>query len=393
MVRLDKLLERVDEFKDQVLAAVLKEFPTYTDFDKRRIQVYLAIARGFLSEQAFATYEIFIEYLHHKKPPVFVSEARRICVPYQKRVMRTVHYIEKFYPDESMRRKEVAAKELEEELKTRSSTKAEKESEAVQALTLTQQENVYLKSLLLAHNICPSPVIDEPASDDDVLDITIKPLTLEDAPATDPLALEDVDGPGTPVLTPEEESDVESDLEDEEDDIPVNEVTAPLIARIDLAIKEKKKKPVLYQAHTVRRKVEANMKAAGLGLKFVAEDEADTIISVPSRGTRGHAFRQLVGSGKSFFLLIDVTFLCRPEFISACSAGFTYQLEYVPDGSVLTVVSEDREQQTIAFKPSVWVCHKPKNKDKDKVKSSAFSPAVADEMSVASTVPDLHTTL
>jgi len=383
VVRLDSMLESVKEYTPHVSAAVQREFPTFADFDKRRFDVYRVIARGFLDDQAYATYELFLEFYDRKKPPVYAVEARRVCVPYQKRVMRTVRHLEGFYPDEVLRRKEQAAKDLEEELRSRSSDKAKRESQAEQV----QQENAFLKSLLFANGIVPPPLIYEPedASDSDVEDIKIEPLTLEDAPAAEPLAIEYV-GPGTPILMPEEESDEES-LEG--DHIPAAEVCDPLIARFGQLAVRKTKKPALHQVHTGRRSVQASLEAAGV--RFVPAEGADAFVSVPSKGDRGLAFQELVECGKSFFLLVDVRFLCRPEFIAACSTaeiGFKYQLEYVPKGSYLTAEGGE----TIEFLDSVWVCHTVSSK-KDRFKPAVFTPVAADEMSIASTMPDTTTVL
>jgi len=390
LVRLDSMLESVKEYTPHVSAAVQREFPTFAEFDKRRFDVYRVIARGFLDDQAYATYELFLEFYDRKKPPVYAVEARRVCVPYQKRVMRTVRHLEGFYPDEVLRRKEQAAKDLEEELKTRSSDKAKKESQAEQV----QQENAFLKSLLLANGIRPPPLIHEPedASDSDIEDIKIEPLTLEDAPVGEALAIEDVQvlaleeesGPGTPILTPEEESDEESLGGDK---IPAAEVCDPLIARFAQLAARKTKKPSLHQDHTVRRSVQASLETAGV--KFVPVEGADAFVSVPSKGGRGLAFRELVACGKSFFLLVDVRFLCRAEFIAACSAeaAFKYQLEYVPKDSYLTTEAGDK----IVFSASVWICHTASTKSKSK--PAVFTSVAADELSIDSTKPDLYTRL
>lgn len=412
VVRLDSMLETVKEYTPHVSAAIQREFPTYADFDKRRSDVYKVIARGFLDDQSYATYEIFIEFYDRKKPPVYAVEARRVCIPYQKRVMRTVRHLEGFYPDEVLRRKEQAAKDLEEELKNRNSDKAKKENEVEKV----QQENAYLKSLLIANGIRPPPLVQEPedASDDDVEDVNMEPLTLEntstlaiedgasahvqqqlalentltlaieDAASVhvqEPLALEDAAGPGTPILL----SEVESDDESVEVKTPAVNVCAPLLARFALATIKKTKKPTLCQTHTGRRSVEATLSE---GMKFVPLSEADACVAVPTRGGRGLAFRELVASGKSFFLLVDVTFICRPDFIAACSGKepFKFHLEFVPDKSFL-----DGEKEKIVFPASVWICHTASSKPK--AKHAVFTPVADDEMTIMSTMPDTTTIL
>jgi len=92
-------------------------------------------------------------------------------------------------------------------------------------------------------------------------------------------------------------------------------------------------------------------------------------------------------------LPVDVRFLCRPEFIAACSAAeiaFKFQLEYVPKGSYLTAEGGE----TIEFRGSVWICHTASSKGKvDKPKPAMFTPVAVDEMSIASTMPDTTTVL
>lgn len=422
VVELDRRLQATADYTPKVRSAIKKAFPTYSDFERNLIEVYRVIARGFLDDYDYSTYELFLEHHNLKKPPSVAVTARTKSAPWQKRVLRTVRELEKAYPDEVARKKEAAEAELKLEIEARAASAAKSKSSQSAAERELAAYRAKYGDIVTEPEPEPvtsgevTPVKVEPKSarkarvvvldeedDGEFADANELPMDKLDLDADqDPIGLEDVGGPGTPLVSSDDEEEEETEEEqeesgeesDEEDEVPVVEATAPLIARFTLLTKTKKtRKPTLCQVHTARRSVQPGLESGGM--RFVPAEEAEAFVSVPSKGNRGRAFQELVACEKSFFLLVDVHFLCRPEFIAACSATdspFKSQFEYVPAGSYLTIKGEDgKVKEKITVPDSVWICHTASSKPK--TKPAVFTPVPSDEQSLSSTMPDTTTVL